>query len=177
MLRAGVTDPGLRAWCHVCCEQACYLARGIRLLQRFTGKHSVVMTSLAGKSLEPSLKEYVGAQRFPAGRHFIMTSSPGIVTRSFLWIRDPSCLCCVFRCLLLPRGCFCKNSLGCVLRYGNHSWVVQMHMLSSILDLFLPRTRGRLGRCAEPWRADNFNGTVGFKPVGAVSVLGSRKQE
>ena len=57
----------------------------------------------------------------------------------------------------------CKNSLGCVLKCGNHSWVVQMHMLSSILDLFLPEcgvawadlpTLGRLAAVSferSPW--------------------------
>ena len=53
------------------------------------GGNPDVVISLAGKSLQQALKDYVAAQRFPAGKQNVQTSSPGVVAGSSLNIHVP----------------------------------------------------------------------------------------
>ena len=64
------------------------------------GENPDVVTSPAGKSLKPALKDFVAAQRFPAGKQNVMTPSPGDVTGGSLGIHVPSCFCYAFGCPL-----------------------------------------------------------------------------
>ena len=58
------------------------------------------MTSPAGKSLKPALKDGVAAQRFPVGKQNVMISFPGDVMGGSVGIQVPSWL--LLLCFRLP---------------------------------------------------------------------------